>query len=190
MVPRDKLVEIALWGVAGGATGAALAFLWRIGVQAEPVFALAGALIGTAGTVAGAVWVNDRNALAERRAEVRLLLGEYEPLLRKVREAEAALPSPDKAWPSEFAPALHALEQLCRSAEAISAEALQNGRMLNFSHRVHIRHVVNATGSFRSFHNIVFGEYEPDPMDERSWGSELDYLARMTADAIESLGSS
>lgn len=65
VIQRDRLVEIGVFAMLSGISGAAIALLRVEGFKAEQIFALAGALIGAAATVGGAIWVADRN---ERQA--------------------------------------------------------------------------------------------------------------------------
>lgn len=141
----------------------------KFGVKQEPLFALVGALIGAAATVAGAAWVVDRNRASERDAEISLILGEFQKLLRKSLRAQEAEPGTGMPWPEEYRPSLSVLAEASGNVHAMCGEALSHAKALTFIHRVAVRRVQFAINEYLSFWTDANAEQELEPWDERSF---------------------
>lgn len=133
VILRDKAVEVAIFGVLGGVSGAGIALLWAAGFKAEHVFALVGAFIGAAATVGGAIWVTDRNANADRAREVAILSRDLSSLVAdstKVREFD-----PDEAakWSEDFLEAVVEFRSKLRGSRMMTSQAVENSRGIGFS---------------------------------------------------------
>ena len=135
IILRDKAIEVVIFGVLGGASGAGIALLWAAGFKAEHVFALVGAFIGATATVGGAIWVTDRNANADRAREVAILSRDLSSLVAdstKVREFD-----PDEAakWSHDFLEAVVEFRSKLRGSRMMTSQAVENSRGLDFRQR-------------------------------------------------------
>lgn len=166
---RDDIVLSAVIAIGCSATTFALVYMVKVGVKQESLFALVGALIGAAATVAGAAWVVERNRALERDAEIHLLLGEFQKLLGKSLRAQKAEPGTGMAWPKEYRPSLLVLADVAGNIHAICGEALSHAKALTFTQRVAVRRVQFATNEFLRFWTDANAEGELEPWDERSF---------------------
>ena len=166
---RNDLVLACVIAVGGAATGFALTFLVKFGVKQEALFALIGAIIGAAATIAGAAWLADRNRVVERDAEVSLLVNEYGKLLKEALAAQEVEPGAGMAWPEEYRPRLYQLAEAAGDMHAIAVEALAHGKALSFIHRAAVRRVQFVIGEYLQFWTDANAEDELPPWDERSF---------------------
>lgn len=188
MTGRNDIVAWAVMGVAGGSIGAAIMMLLRLQVSGEAVFSLVGAIIGAAGTVAGAIWLNDRNAALANYAEVSLLAEEADKLLTETSKA-IGLHSSTFPRNAEFQPTLVKINELSAEARAVFAEALSRGVTLNFRQRVKLIKAEAAIRVFTDFFWFCFGEMPDDPSDERNWPDTLGYLKECLTGLRTELGA-
>jgi hypothetical protein len=183
---HDRATEIAVFGLVGGTSGAALGLLWRLGFSADNLFALGGAVIGAAATVAGAVWLTDRNAALSRNQEISIIAKECKALLSKTREV-SALRTDDGEWSAEYRAGLHELNAASVEVPAILDEALAHGKALDFRQRVKIKNAEKSIREMRNFYEYVFGQYDEDPLDERSWFATFAFVDEALTELLAAL---
>lgn len=166
---RDDIVLAGVIAVGSSATAFALVFMVKLGLKQEPLFALVGALIGAASTIAGAAWLADRNRIVDRNAEVELLIKEYSKLLNAALTTQEAEPGTGMPWPKEYRPKLYKLAEIAGNVHAIADEALKHGKALSFIHRVAVQRVQFAINEYLQFWTDANAEGELEPWDERSF---------------------
>src|SRR3712207_5703524 len=155
---RDRLIEWAVLGVTGAGTGAAIALLWSSGFKSDDVFAFSGALVGAAGTVAGAAWLADRAATSERRAEQSIIVEALRAARDKAYRTRTLYDAEAKGWPPEFRTSLHAAKPLVDEANAIATQALAQAKTLNFRQRARLESASKALDAFKLFYDDCFSE--------------------------------
>lgn len=166
---RDKFVELALLGVTAGGAGAAIVILINTGFKSEDVFAFSGALVGAAGTVAGAAWVADRTETKEQRKEQTLIRADLATLLDAADTALACYPN-GTAWTEEWRSSIYVLGDIASGTARFLDEVIGHARTLDFSQRETIKDARKEIGYFVGFYDDVFNNEEDlHPMDEREW---------------------
>ncbi len=80
----DVLLRATLWAIAGGGTIGVLYFLRLKNVATNDALSFVGAVIGAAGTVAGAAWLANAKETRERRQEQKIVLDAINDLRRKL----------------------------------------------------------------------------------------------------------
>lgn len=186
---RDKITEFLLLGVTAGGTGAAIAILINSGFKSDDVFAFSGALVGAAGTVAGAAWLADRTARADRAGEQMLIASELRRLHNAVTAAQRAYQANATTGPLEYRRTLHAIGNIIEEAQTITREAIARARTLDFRQRAKVIYVDQSIDRFVSFYEDSFGEAELPPEDGRDWATILFIFEEALADALRSLTS-
>ena len=186
---RDNVLQAVLVAVSAGLVGAGFAALINSGFKSDDVFAFAGALIGAAATVSGAVWLTDRTSRLERKAERDIIVDQLAQLRASAQQAEASYDFNDDGFTSEFITALHKTVELCKQVDAILKESAVYSKTFNFIQRARIAVSHIAIKSFISFYYDSFGPYDDDPQDERDWPTTLDYLSVTSEDALAAFGS-
>ena len=166
---KDDFVLACVIAVGASATGFALVFMVKFGVHEESLFALIGAIIGAAATVAGAAWLADRHRIAERNIEVSLLVKACAKLLHDALAAQKMEPGVGMPWPIEYRPLLYRLAESSGNVHAITVEALAHGKALSFIHRTALRRVQFAIDAYLRFWTDANAEGELEPWDERSF---------------------
>lgn len=174
----DDYILSATTALGGGATAFALAYLLRLGIGQDQVFALVGALVGASATVAGAAWLADRNRRLERDAEAKLMVAEYGRLLAAANAAQEVEPVAGGIWPPDYRPRIHHLVDVAGGVHAVAVEALVHARALSFVQRASVRRVQYAIDELLRFYTDANAEGDLDPMDERSYPDA-------TADVVE-----
>lgn len=162
---KDELTLVGIIAVGAAATGFALAFMYRLGIKQESLFAL----IGASAAIGGAAWLADRNRNLDKDAEVTLLTSEFGKLLRASLAAQEAEPGTGMPWPKEYRSRLNILVNVATNVHAITGEALAHGRALSFIHRAAVRRVELALSQFLQFWEDANAEGELHPSDDRSY---------------------
>jgi hypothetical protein len=184
---RDKFVEVALLGVTAGGAGAAIVILINTGFKSEDVFAFSGALVGAAGTVAGAAWVADRAQTKEQRKEQTLIRADLATLLDAADTALARYPN-GMAWTDAWRSSIHALGDIAAGTARFLDEVIGHARTLDFSQRETIKDARKEIGYFVGFYDDVFNNEEDlSPMDEREWPGMIKGMITATGTALGTL---
>ena len=132
----DDYILSATTALAGGATAFALAYLLRLGIGQDQVFALA-----------GAAWLADRNRRLERDVEAELMVAEYGRLLSAANPAQDVEPVGGGIWPPDYRPGIHHLADVAGGVRAVAAEVLVHARALSFVQRASVRRVQSPSTS-------------------------------------------
>jgi hypothetical protein len=184
---RDRITELALLAFTAGGTGAALAVLFNTGFQSDDMFAFSGALIGAAGTLAGAAWLNDRTAQRDKRQEQALIRPELDIILDVANLALTRHPG-EGQWTGDWRSSIHALGDIARGAGRFLDEVISHARTLDFSQRETIKLARLELGYLVLFYDDVFNSGdELSPMDERTWPSMISDVISTTSAAKATL---
>lgn len=184
---RDEITELTLLAVTAGGTGAAIAILISTGFKSDDVFAFSGALIGAAGTVAGAAWLTDRTATKEARKEQSLIRTDLAILLDASETALRHYPN-GKVWTGEWRSSINGLGDIAHGTGRFLDEVIAHARTLDFSQRETIKDARLQVRYFVAFFNDVFNtEGDLDPMDERDWPGMIRDMVRATGAALQTL---
>jgi len=184
---RDEITELALLAVTAGGTGAAIAILVNTGFKSDDVFAFSGALVGAAGTVAGAAWLTDRTATKEQRKEQTLIRADLATLLDAADTALARYPN-GMAWTDAWRSSIHALGDIAAGTARFLDEVIGHARTLDFSQRETIKDARKEIGYFVGFYDDVFNNEEDlNPMDEREWSGMIKGMITATGTALVTL---
>jgi hypothetical protein len=168
-VKRDDVIQSVLVAITAAGFGSGMAILVNTGFKSDDVFAFGGAIVGAAGTVAGAAWLTDRAVTKEKREEQSLVRAELETVLSAAEKAYPLFPH-DEPWTDGWRAALHELVEVARGAQRFLEEVITHAKTLNFHQRESVKDARARIGFFVDFYNDVFsGPYDEDPMDERSW---------------------
>lgn len=156
---RDNAVEVAIFGVLGGVSGACIALLWVAGFKAEHVLALGGAIIGATATVAGAAWLSDRNSRIAHRNEVNVLIEKC----AKLQEASRKFFSGSFALWDGLEVELSPDERLNHPSSTFRTEiddfipfvreALEHASTLSFEQRLRLKETAKLIGEMTEFHD-------------------------------------
>jgi hypothetical protein len=191
MSVRDRAVEWGTLGVAAGGTGAIVAIMFRAGFDSGDVFALAGAAIGAAVTVAGALWVAESQAGRAHDRETSIIVTECRPLRDEATGLRASLPNDDGPWPQEWREGLRELWLASQEVPALLREALEKAATLDLRERVKVRKAEGSILAFDRFYQDCFcADDELHPLDERSWGRTLENLARSLGELLDAVAAS
>lgn len=184
---RDRLVEAAVWGVSAGGTGAAAGWLIQSGLKASDVLAFLGSLAGAAVTVAGAVWLADRNFHRERVLEADILFKEVDHLSKATQRAfDACVKRNDD--PRSFRPALLNLRGMSSGVHGTLVQGSEWAKTLNFRQRARISELIATLETFNNYWDEINAEYfEPDPYDERDISVVVGNLNYAAGDAVAEL---
>lgn len=182
----DDVLEFSALGIAAGGTGAVLGLLWNMGFDSGDVFSLAGAAIGAAVTVTGALWVAARRERTAHHRETSILVEYCRPMLEKADEVVATYPH-GTSWKPEYQRGLQQLSGLGLELPALLDEALHRAQTLDFRERVKVRKAADKLQDFYTFYGDWFGERELPESDERTWPITLDYLREGLAELLEAL---
>ena len=166
---KDDFVQAVVIVFGTAAVSFALAFMFRIGIKQEALFALIGALIGAAATIGGAAWLAHHSRTLELNAEVTLLVKEYRKLLKAALAANDLEPGTNMPWPKGYRSSLYRLAETAGNTHAIAGEALAHGKFLTFIHRAAVRRVQFAIDEFLRLWTDSLAEKEEDLMDERTF---------------------
>ncbi|NML95465.1 hypothetical protein [Novosphingobium olei] len=193
MINRDELILCTLMGATGGGVGIAVAILIRLGMPIEPTMSLVGAFIGAAGTVAGSVWLSDRNRNAELRQEIKILIDDLEALSSYASHAIICAPKENENWSDEYRKSLNEFGWKTRGSRMVIEKALERSRSLDFKQLASLTHLqINLAYAETFFQDCFETEAELEPWDERTWpgvlrnviqesGATLEILRRGTA---------
>lgn len=184
MIPKDKLIEIAIFGVLGGISGASIALLWIAGFKAEHIFALAGAVIGAAATVGGAIWVTDRNASIEAKKETDLLLDDLAILLKDgtvVRDFDRQAAA---NWTDEYDSATFEFGYKIRGSRLLTAQAVENSKALNFRQRAACHGLNEALVDAEKFFHEKLEEGGFAAGDQHGWMEQVNMVIDRTTETI------
>ena len=177
MTKIDRRVEGFAVGAGAAAVSAASIAAIKFGASQEALLGLLGALIGAATTVAGAVWLADRNVRIEQDAEVRLLSKEFQLVRTSATSALALAPESNEDWSDEYVNALRSLDMPIRETHSITKEALDHGKRLSFRMRMRLRQVEAASERVWNFYEDSFlQEGDLEYWDERTWPDQLSHL--------------
>lgn len=180
---RDDIIQLLLVTVTASGFGASIAVMHGSGYDSGDVFAFTGAIVGAAGTVAGAAWLADRSATRELRTERRLIRPELVDLLTVAENAAVCFPA-DGGWSGEWLSAAHALADVSRGVASLLDEVLTYARTLDFRQRDELKAVRQAITAYLRFYDDALTPGELDPMDDRTWASETHPLREATAIAL------
>jgi uncharacterized membrane protein YgaE (UPF0421/DUF939 family) len=168
-VKKGDFVQMGVVAVGSAATSFALAFMVKLGIKQESLFALVGALIGAAATVGGAAWLAERNRNYDRDSEVTLLTNEFRRLLIVANSTREAEPTTATAWSAEYRALVHRLAEEAGKVHAIAEEAIAHGKSLSFIHRTAVRTVKFAIDEYLTLYLDSNAEEVRLPLDERSF---------------------
>jgi hypothetical protein len=181
---RDDLIQLFVLAVTASVTGAAFAALLNSGFKSEDVFAFSGAVVGAAGTVAGAAWLTDRSSTRERREEQTLVRAELLTLSDISHSASEAFPA-NGLWTDNWRSAVHAMSDVAEGTGRFLDEVINYAKTLNFHQREEIKIVRTRINYFARFYGDVFGSPDDlDPMDERDWSSMIEGVLSSTRSAL------
>jgi len=170
MTRKDRLIEAALISVGAGATGAVIGIMLIYQVDMSDIFTLAGAIIGAAATVGGAIWVADRNSNREFAKEVDVLSSDFVKLLAQAQLVSSLSPAPEGPWSTEYRAALHEFGAKVRGSLMIVEQAIERSKSLDFRHRASLINLQRILSFSNDFYADCFeSEEEPHPLDERDW---------------------
>lgn len=179
---RDQIIVSATTGLAGGATVIGIALLVMLGYPPEAVFALIGAIIGTAGAVVGAVWVADRTRNAELAQEVEILAADYRTLIADAKVVLKLHSMEAGPWSLESREALYDFGQKARGSRMVTDHAIARSKFLNFRQIASLESLRATLAFAESFYSDCFeAEEEPHPIDEGTWAG----VANTVADEAE-----
>lgn len=184
VIQRDGLIQASLVGASAGGMGAAAALLIASGFNSGDVFAFSGAVVGAAATIAGAVWLADRNDRIAFRRERGLLHTECAEMAILTRECGRLLPEPMVSpRPEPFASIADKLIARCGEAKAILREAADRAEQLDFRQRVRIVRAEFAISDFIDW----YWEDEQHELDDRTYRSVLTHMEEALTAAEHSL---
>ncbi|RIV79562.1 hypothetical protein [Pelagerythrobacter aerophilus] len=189
MTGRDHLITCLIMGAAAGGLGIFVALMIRVGFPLEPVMAFLGALTGATATVAGAVWVADRNHNIEMSREVQILTDALGKLQKSAEHAQALEPTDSKTMPAEYREAIKQFGLNSRATRMIIDQAIQRSKALNFHQMASLGNLHGMVVEVEQFYADCFESPEDlHPADDRSWGAELHYsieLIKVTMRILE-----
>jgi len=133
-----SLVFWLLVAFTSGGTGAALAMLYNTGFKSDDVFAFAGAMVGAAGTVAGAAWLADSTDKKKRRKEQKTILDEINRLRRHVSGLAPFFPANNEVS-GNWGRALEMFEPHAVHANLFFKEVIERAQTLDFSERQYVK---------------------------------------------------
>lgn len=187
---RDRAVEWGTLGMAAGGTGAVFAIMFQAGFDSGDVFALAGAAIGAAVTVAGALWVAESQARRAHQRETGIIVAECRPLRDEASRLKASMQNNDGPWPQEWRDGLHQLWMASQEVPALLREALEKAATLDLRERVKVRKAEGSILAFdRFYQDCFYAEEELHPLDERTWQATLADLARSLTELLDALAA-
>ncbi|MBW8295701.1 hypothetical protein [Sphingopyxis sp.] len=167
VIQRDKLVEIGVFAILGGISGASIGLLWVEGFKAEHIFALAGALIGAAATVGGAIWVTDRNERQAHKRETEILIRAIQDVTKHTDRLFSAVLTWDgdaeATITSEFDIPYIRFKINTDKFRDLLEEALAHAKTLNFEQRHQLKLTVAAVEALLE-HRQKSGEREGDAL--------------------------
>ncbi|MEJ8630619.1 hypothetical protein P0F65_13625 [Sphingomonas sp. I4] len=184
-----NLIYGLLWAVAGGGTVGVLCFLKWKDVPANDSLSFVGALIGAAGTVAGAAWLANMQQDRERRSEQQIILDAINNLHRQLGSLVAYLSSNSETAEMESERGRHLNRFLSEFyADALRSsqlfqEVMQHARTLSF----HQRQTVKALE--RELSKYLESAIGPAAFETRGQLTLLERLVPYTRDAGRTFSS-